>query len=176
MLKIFDTCWSFRGIVDFKQGATTFFIWKHIKSFFCHKGRLRDSRISYWQEEENQSELYPKIESPNLLCLQLVIMRVFFVWFLSDFEAKSSNFMPLAIYYFLKWKLNLQPFKRAFWGPILNFNHINDLWTTTTCQQRPLFLVPKSGRYTHFWLYSCQCRKSSDGYSTSNVGSSHDIH
>ncbi len=28
------------------------------------------------------------------------------------------------------------------------------LWTTTTCQQRPQILGPKSGRYTRVWLYS----------------------
>ncbi len=30
---------------------------------------------------------------------------------------------------------------------------MNDLWTTITCQQRPLFLGPKGGRCTQVWLY-----------------------
>ena len=30
---------------------------------------------------------------------------------------------------------------------------ISDLWTTTTCQQRPLFLGPKGGRCKQNWLW-----------------------
>ena len=44
--------------------------------------------------------------------------------------------------------LQRQPFK----GPILNFYHITVLWTTTTCQQWPLFLGPEGGRCTQVWL------------------------
>jgi len=36
---------------------------------------------------------------------------------------------------------------------ILNFNFINDLWTTATCQQRPLILDPSDGRGKQAWLF-----------------------
>ena len=36
---------------------------------------------------------------------------------------------------------------------ILNFYYLNDLCTTTTCLQRPVFWGPKGGRYTQVWLY-----------------------
>ena len=46
---------------------------------------------------------------------------------------------------FLQWP--------PFWSPILIFNYINDLWTTTTCLQRPLFWGLKRGCCTQVWLY-----------------------
>ncbi len=46
------------------------------------------------------------------------------------------------------WAIKQPP----IWGPIFNFCYINDLWTTTTCKQRPLFLGLKGGRWTQVWL------------------------
>ncbi len=46
------------------------------------------------------------------------------------------------------WAIKQPP----FCGSICNFCYINDLWTTTTCKQRPLFLGPKGGRCTQAWL------------------------
>ena len=40
-----------------------------------------------------------------------------------------------------------------FWGSIYNFNHINDLWTATTCQQWSLSLGPEGGRCSLVWLH-----------------------
>ncbi len=40
-----------------------------------------------------------------------------------------------------------------FWFPHWKFYCKNDLCTTTTCQQRALFLAQKGGRCTQVWLY-----------------------
>ncbi len=44
--------------------------------------------------------------------------------------------------------LQRPPFCSSIW----NIYYIDDLWTTTTCQQRPLFLGPEGGRCTQVWL------------------------
>ncbi len=41
-----------------------------------------------------------------------------------------------------------------FGGPMLEFRYKNDLLTTTTCQQRPLFCGSSGGRCTQVWLFT----------------------
>ncbi len=60
---------------------------------------------------------------------------------------------------FLKHFLNGEMSERgAFWCclpevPIGSFYYINGLWTTTACQQPPLFWGPTVGCCTQVWLY-----------------------
>ncbi len=61
---------------------------------------------------------------------------------------------PIRSFYYLNnlWTTTICQQRPLFLGPNWNFQLIMDLWTATTCQQRPLYYYPKDGRYAQFWL------------------------